>query len=45
MAQDQPLLERLCQEFRVATVDCRGIGRSSPLSRPYPMREHVEDLG
>jgi pimeloyl-ACP methyl ester carboxylesterase len=44
LAVFQPLLERLCQEFRVITVDCRGTGRSAPLSRPYLMREHVEDL-
>ena len=44
LATFQPLLERLCQEFRVITVDCRGVGRSAPLVRPYSVVEHAEDL-
>ena len=40
----QPILERLCQEFRVITIDCRGTGRSDPLVRPYLLRHHMEDL-
>ena len=44
LATFQPLLEQLCQEFRVITVDCRGAGRSAPLVRPYGIVEHAEDL-
>ena len=40
----QPLIERLCQEFRIVTVDARGSGASDPLVRPYPISEHVQDL-
>gem|GEM_PF-6018818 len=40
----QPLLDRLCQEFRVVTVDCRGTGDSDPLMRPFPLREHARDV-
>jgi pimeloyl-ACP methyl ester carboxylesterase len=40
----QPILERLCQEFRVITVDCRGAGQSTPLVRPYSTLQHMEDL-
>jgi class 3 adenylate cyclase/pimeloyl-ACP methyl ester carboxylesterase len=41
----QPILERLCQEFRVITIDGRGAGRSDPLVRPYGITEHAADLG
>ena len=44
LATFQPILERLCQEFRVITVDCRGVARSAPLVRPYSILEHAEDL-
>ena len=44
LATFQPILERLCQEFRVITVDCRGVARSAPLVRPYSIVEHAEDL-
>jgi pimeloyl-ACP methyl ester carboxylesterase len=40
----EPILEQLCQEFRVITVDCRGAGRSDPLVRPYSTLQHMEDL-
>jgi pimeloyl-ACP methyl ester carboxylesterase len=40
----QPLIERLCQEFRIVTVDARGSGASDPLVRPYPVDEHVRDV-
>ena len=40
----QPILERLCDDFRVITVDCRGAGRSDPLVRPYGIISHAEDL-
>jgi len=39
-----PIVERLCQQFRVITVDCRGSGRSDPLVRPYTINDHAEDL-
>jgi pimeloyl-ACP methyl ester carboxylesterase len=45
LATFQPLLERLCQEFRVITVDCRGAGRSAPLARPYSIAEHAKTCG
>ena len=40
----EPILEQLCQEFRVITVDCRGAGRSDPLVRPYSTLQHMGDL-
>ena len=40
----QPLVERLCQEFHVVTIDTRGTGASDPLTRPYGLHEHVMDL-
>jgi len=40
----QPILERLCQEFRIVTIDPRGTGSSHPLQRPYGLSEHVEDV-
>jgi pimeloyl-ACP methyl ester carboxylesterase len=40
----QPLIDRLCQEFRVVTVDARGSGASDPLVRPYPITEHIRDV-
>ncbi len=39
-----PLLERLCQEFRVVTYDRRGAGRSDALVRPYGVDQHALDL-
>jgi pimeloyl-ACP methyl ester carboxylesterase len=39
----QPVLEALCQEFRVITVDPRGTGRSDPIPDGYRLRDHVED--
>ena len=44
LATFQPILERLCQEFRILTIDCRGAGRSAPLARPYSIAGHAEDL-
>ena len=40
----QPILERLCQEFRIITIDLRGTGRSSPIVRPYTDRDHALDI-
>jgi pimeloyl-ACP methyl ester carboxylesterase len=44
LATFQPILERLCDEFRIVTVDPRGSGRSDPLVRPYPLSEHAADV-
>jgi pimeloyl-ACP methyl ester carboxylesterase len=40
----QPLVERLCQEFRIVTIDPRGTGASDPLRRPYGLSQHAEDV-
>ncbi len=40
----QPILERLCQEFRIVTIDPRGTGASDPLQRPYGLTEHALDV-
>lgn len=44
LAVFQPILEQLCQEFRIITIDCRGTGSSDRLTRPFPLSEHVEDV-
>lgn len=43
LAMFQPVLERLCDDFKVVTVDPRGSGRSDPLQRPYTIAEHASD--
>ncbi|MDF2781769.1 MAG: family ATPase, partial [Geminicoccaceae bacterium] len=40
----QPIVERLCQEFRIVTIDPRGTGASDPLRRPYGLDQHAEDV-
>ena len=40
----QPIVERLCQEFRIVTIDPRGTGASDPLQRPYGLTRHAEDV-
>jgi pimeloyl-ACP methyl ester carboxylesterase len=40
----QPIVERLCQEFRILTIDPRGTGSSDPLQRPYGLTQHALDL-
>ena len=40
----QPIVERLCQEFRIVTIDPRGTGASDPLQRPYGLTQHAEDV-
>jgi pimeloyl-ACP methyl ester carboxylesterase len=44
LAVFQPILERLCQEFRIITVDPRGTGGSDPLPPAYTIKEHAEDV-
>ena len=44
LATFQPLLEQLCQDFRIVTWDPRGTGRSDPLPGPYYVRDYMEDL-
>jgi len=41
----QPVLEHLCQEFRVITMDARGTGRSDPLRPEYATCDHAADVG
>ena len=41
----QPVLEQLCQEFRVITIDLRGTGRSDPLPDVYTTGNHAADIG
>jgi class 3 adenylate cyclase/pimeloyl-ACP methyl ester carboxylesterase/energy-coupling factor transporter ATP-binding protein EcfA2 len=43
LAMFQPILERLCDDFRVVTIDPRGSGRSDALQRPYTIAEHASD--
>ncbi len=40
----QPIVERLCQEFRIVTIDPRGTGASDPLQRPCGMTQHALDV-
>ena len=40
----QPITEELCQEFRVVTIDPRGVGASDPLPDPYGLLDHMEDV-
>ncbi len=40
----QPIVERLCQEFRIVTIDPRGTGASDALQRPYGLTQHVLDV-
>jgi class 3 adenylate cyclase/pimeloyl-ACP methyl ester carboxylesterase len=44
IAAFQPLVEKLCQEFRIITIDPRGSGTSDPLPEYYSLREHAEDV-
>jgi DNA-binding SARP family transcriptional activator/pimeloyl-ACP methyl ester carboxylesterase len=41
----QPVLEYLCQEFRIITMDARGTGRSDPLHPGYGTCDHAADVG
>jgi len=44
LAAIQPVLEQLCQEFRIVTIDPRGSGASDPLTRPYHVEDHAKDV-
>ena len=44
VAMFQPLVDALCQEFRVVTFDPMGTGASDPASDAYPRRRRVEDI-
>ena len=41
----QPVLEQLCQEFRILTMDLRGTGRSDPIPPGYTVADHAADIG
>jgi class 3 adenylate cyclase/pimeloyl-ACP methyl ester carboxylesterase len=40
----QPIVERLCHEFRIVTIDPRGTGASDSLERPYGLSQHALDV-
>ncbi|HJS31500.1 MAG TPA: alpha/beta fold hydrolase, partial [Alphaproteobacteria bacterium] len=40
----QPIVEQLCQEFRVVTIDPRGTGASDPLPPDYDIGDHMLDV-
>jgi len=44
LAQFQPTVERLCQDFRLVTIDPRGTGASDLLTEGYSFDEQVEDV-
>jgi pimeloyl-ACP methyl ester carboxylesterase len=44
LASFQPVLEQLCQEFRIINIDPRGRGASDPLPGPYRFTDHAEDV-
>ena len=44
VASYEPVLERLCQEFRIIRIDQRGTGASDPRPRPYMRKEYAEDI-
>ena len=41
----QPVLQPLCQEFRILTMDLRGTGRSDPIPPGYTTADHAADIG
>ena len=40
----QPVLQELCQEFHVLTMDLRGTGRSDPIPSGYTTADHAADI-
>ena len=43
-AMYQPVVERLCETFRIISIEPRGVGGSDPFTRPYPLSQHSEDV-
>lgn len=41
----QPVLQQLCQEFRILTMDLRGTGRSDAIPPGYTTADHAADIG
>jgi class 3 adenylate cyclase/pimeloyl-ACP methyl ester carboxylesterase/tetratricopeptide (TPR) repeat protein len=39
----QPMVEMLCQDFRIVIIDPRGTGNSDPAPWPYRLEQHLED--
>jgi class 3 adenylate cyclase/pimeloyl-ACP methyl ester carboxylesterase len=45
LATLQPIIERLCQEFRILTIDLRGSGASDPIPEGgYNLADHMADV-
>ena len=44
VAIDQPMIERLCQNYRLISFDPRGVGASDPPSIPYLADDRMEDV-
>jgi pimeloyl-ACP methyl ester carboxylesterase len=44
LAVFQPIIERLCQEFRIITINPRGTIGSDPLPQAYTLVEHALDV-
>jgi pimeloyl-ACP methyl ester carboxylesterase len=40
----QPVVERICEAFRIITIEPRGVGGSDPFTRPYTLSQHAEDV-
>ncbi len=40
----QAVIEKLCQDFRIVTIDARGTGASDQLPRGYDLRNHMLDV-
>jgi DNA-binding SARP family transcriptional activator/pimeloyl-ACP methyl ester carboxylesterase len=40
----QPVLQQLCQDFRILTMDLLGTGRSDPIPPGYTTAEHAADI-
>ncbi len=40
----QPVVERLCEDFRIITIEPRGAGASDSFTRPYSLTQHMEDV-
>jgi class 3 adenylate cyclase/pimeloyl-ACP methyl ester carboxylesterase len=40
---NQPMIEALCQNFRIITIDQRGLGESDPIPDDFTMNDVMED--